>query len=214
MRLLNVLRTFTEFSFDDLSMPEQTFADYKSKYLDLHDKVKLAHEKEAASILNDIDFELELIHRDEINVVYILKLLAELKEAPTGEQRKRKKAILDILSGETTLRSKRELIKQFIDKHLPNIDDPDDIPESFEKYWQEKQCQAFEKLAKTEGLDSQKLEKLIGDYMFTGKTPLRNDVVSALHQKPGLKDRASTAERVISKIFNFIETFINGALNL
>ena len=213
MRLLNVLNTFTEFSFDDLSIPEQTFVDYKSKYLDLHDKVKMASEKEMVSILNDIDFELELIHRDEINVVYILQLLAELKEAPIAEQSKRKKAILDMLSGETTLRSKRELIEQFIEKHLPQIEDPDDIPESFEKYWQEKQSKAFGQLAKDEGLDSNKLEQLIADHMFTGKTPLRNDIVSAMNQKPGLTERASTAERIISKIFNFIETFINGALS-
>ncbi len=213
IRLLNVLGTFTEFTFDDLSMPEQTFADYKSKYLDLHDKVKLANEAERVSILNDIDFELELIHRDEINVTYILKLLAELKEAPIGEQASRKKTILDLLSGEAELRSKRELIEQFIEKNLPHIDDPADIPEEFEAYWLEEQALAFKKLAEEEGLDSEKLEKLVGDYLFTSKQPLRNDVVEALGQKPGLRDRASTAERIIQKITDFIDTFINGALS-
>jgi len=213
MRLLNVLGTFTEFTFDDLSMPEQTFEDYKSKYLDLHDKVKLANEVEKVSILNDIDFELELIHRDEINVTYILKLLAELKEAPVGEQSTRKKQIIDLLSGEAELRSKRELIERFIEKHLPKIDDPADIPEEFETYWQEEQLKAFEALAEEEGLDSERLEKLVGDYLFTSKVPLRDDVVQAMNEKPGLRDRASTAERVIDKIFTFIETFINGTIS-
>jgi type I restriction enzyme, R subunit len=83
MRVLNVLKTFTQFTFDDLSMSEQSFADYKSKYLDLYDRVKRDHQKEKVSILNDIDFELELIHRDEINVTYILKLLARLKDSTT-----------------------------------------------------------------------------------------------------------------------------------
>ncbi len=212
IRLLNVLGTFTEFTFDDLSMPEQTFADYKSKYLDLHDKVKTANALEKVSILNDIDFELELIHRDEINVTYILKLLAELKEAPIGEQASRKKTILDLLSGDAELRSKRELIEQFIEKNLPHIDDPADIPEEFDAYWLEEQALAFKKLAEEEGLDSEKLEKLVGDYLFTSKQPLRNDVVEALGQKPGLRDRASTAERIIQKITDFIDTFINGAL--
>jgi len=54
MRIKNILSAFTEFSFDDVYMEEQTFDDFKSKYLDLHDKVK--HQKEKVSILNDIDF--------------------------------------------------------------------------------------------------------------------------------------------------------------
>ena len=79
MRLKNVLTTFADFQWNDLAMAEQLFEDYKSKYLDLWDKVKTNHQKEKVSILEDVDFELELIHRDEINVAYILKLLAHLK---------------------------------------------------------------------------------------------------------------------------------------
>ena len=37
------------------------------------------HAKEKVSILEDVDFELELIHRDEINVAYIIRLLIKLK---------------------------------------------------------------------------------------------------------------------------------------
>ena len=68
---MNVLVSFTEFKFADLAMEEQTFEDYKSKYLDLNDKVKTDRQKEKVSILDDIDFEVELIHRDNINVSYI-----------------------------------------------------------------------------------------------------------------------------------------------
>ena len=46
MRIKNVLFVFTEFSFDDLSMNEQSFEDYKSKYLDLYDKAISQHLKE------------------------------------------------------------------------------------------------------------------------------------------------------------------------
>src|SRR5690606_16967157 len=76
MRLRNVLESFADFSWQDLQLTVQTFEDYKSKYLDLHDKVKSDHNKEKVSILEEVDFELELIHRDEINVTYILNLLA------------------------------------------------------------------------------------------------------------------------------------------
>ena len=56
MRLKNMLGCFTDFSFDDLSIDEQEFEDYKSKYLDIYDKVRTGTEKEKVSILDDIDF--------------------------------------------------------------------------------------------------------------------------------------------------------------
>ena len=132
-----------------------------------------------------------------------------MNEAPVCEQAGRKKTILDLLSGDAELRSKRELIEKVVEKNLPHIDDPSDIPEEFEACWLEEQALAFKKLAEEEGLD---FEKLVGDYLFTSKQPLRNDVVEAMEQKPRLTDRASTAERIIDKIFNFIDTFISGAI--
>jgi type I restriction enzyme R subunit len=75
MRIKNILTAFSDFKWEDLKMNEQLFEDFKSKYLDLYDKVKSNHQKEKVSILEDVDFELELIHRDEINVSYIIQLL-------------------------------------------------------------------------------------------------------------------------------------------
>lgn len=70
MRLKNVLSTFADFDFDDVELDEQGFEDYKSKYLDLYDKVKTDTSKEKVSILEEVDFELELIQREEVNVRY------------------------------------------------------------------------------------------------------------------------------------------------
>lgn len=210
MRIKNVLNTFTEFDFSDLSMTEQSFEDYKSKYLDLHDKTKVHQQKELVSILDDIDFELELIHRDEINVSYILKLLAKLKDAPVEEQEKQKQKIVDALVGETQLRSKRELIEQFINNNLPLVEDSDAIPEAFEQYWLLEQRKAIDKLVDEENLKSQELEKVIGDYIFTEKKPMRDDVIGMLNERPSLKERATTSERIIGKIYDFVDTFISG----
>jgi type I restriction enzyme R subunit len=107
MRLRNILSGFSDFEFTDLAMGEQDFEDYKSKYLDIYDKVKTSTEKEKVSILDDVDFELELIHRDEINVVYILKLLGKLHEAEEEEKEAQRKVISDLLGGEAQLRSKK-----------------------------------------------------------------------------------------------------------
>jgi type I restriction enzyme R subunit len=73
MRIKNILFAFSDFKWEDVQMTEQLFEDFKSKYLDLYDKVKSDHQKEKVSILEDVDFELELIHRDEINVNYIIQ---------------------------------------------------------------------------------------------------------------------------------------------
>ncbi len=210
MRLKNVLSTFTEFDFTDLSMDEQNFEDYKSKYLDLYDKAKSAHQKEKISILGDVDFELELIHRDEINVAYILKLLAKLKDSTEEEQEKQKKAIIELISGDAQMRSKRELIERFIQENLPYIDDSDDIPEEFEDYWSKEKVLALERLGNEENLDAEKLQNVIGNYLFTEKKPLRDNIIAMMNKKPSLKERKTVAERVTEKIIGFVEVFING----
>nr|WP_298658482.1 type I restriction endonuclease subunit R [uncultured Flavobacterium sp.] len=213
MRLRNVLSTFTEFKYDDLSMTEQQFEDYKSKYLDLYDKTKGFNKVEKTSVLDDIDFELELIHRDEINVTYILKLLAKLSNSSNEEIEKQKKNIYDLLSGDVELRSKKELIEKFIEQNLPIIKDNDDIPDEFNKFWEKEKEAAFQKLTSEENLDSSKLSEIIGKYMFTEKKPLRDDVVNMMNIKPGLKERGISAERITDKIYNFVSTFINGIVS-
>jgi len=210
MRLKNVLATFTEFDFVDLSMDEQNFEDYKSKYLDLYDKAKSANLKEKVSILQDVDFELELIHRDEINVAYILKLLAKLKDADAEEQDKQKKAILELLAGDAQMRSKRELIERFIQENLPHIEDSDNVPDEFANYWSIERMAAIENLSKEENLNSEKLQEVIGNYLFTEKAPLRDEIIGILNEKPSLKERKTIAERVTEKIIGFVETFISG----
>lgn len=74
----------------------------------------MEYSQEKVSILEDVDFELELIHRDEINVSYIIQLLIKLKSQTQKDTTKAEQEIFNLLSTETTLRSKRELIEKFI----------------------------------------------------------------------------------------------------
>ena len=209
MRVKNVLNTFTQFEMEETEMEDQEFEDYKSKYLDLYDRHK-GDSKEKVSIINDIDFELELIHRDEINVSYILNLLSTLKNSPIEEQETQRKKIIEIITGQSDLRSKRELIERFIDDNLPNIEDSDNIPEEFEKFWNKERVKYIDKLVEEENLDKDKLEKVIGDYMFTEKEPLRDDLIDMLHKRPSLKERSSTSKRLKNRIVDFVETYNTG----
>lgn len=210
MRVKNVLGTFTEFSFEDLGMDEQTFENYKSKYLDLYDTIKSETQKEKVSILNDIDFELELIRRDEINVTYILTLLAKLHDSEPKEQEEQRKAISDILASETQLRSKKELIEKFIEENLPLITDSELVANEFESFWTVEKKKAILKLAKEENLDYQKLVDLVSNYLFTEKEPLRDEIIAVMNERPSLKDRATSSERILGKVKDFVETFIDG----
>ena len=210
MRVKNVLTSFTDFSFDDLDMDAQEFEDYKSKYLDLYDKVHRHTEKEKVSILDDLDFELELIHRDEINVVYIVNLLKGLKDVPEAEQKKQKDQIINAMMSEVELRSKRELIEKFINKHLPLIADAESVPDAFEAFWETEKQRAIKVFSETEELDSDKLESVIGDFLYTKREPMREDVISMMKIRPKLSERKTTAERLIQKVTNYVDTFVNG----
>ncbi len=211
MRIKNILTAFADFKWEDLAMAEQLFEDYKSKYLDLYDKVKSNHQKEKVSILEDVDFELELIHRDEINVNYIIQLLIKLKASVQKDVTKTENEIFNLLNSDAQLRSKRELIEKFIQENLPVLEDTDDIPEAFDKFWNEEQQKAFRALVKEENLSAERTEKIIEDYLFAEREPLRDEVLELIEgNKPTVLERKKVGDRILSKILTFVETFING----
>ncbi|MFN9340030.1 MAG: type I restriction endonuclease subunit R [Candidatus Kapaibacterium sp.] len=214
IRIKNILKAFADFKWEDLAMNEQIFEDYKSKYLDLYDKVKSNHQKEKVSILEDVDFELELIHRDEINVAYIIQLLIKLKSKAQNDVSQAEKEIFGLLNSEAHLRSKRELIEKFIQENLPVLDDGDDIPEAFDTFWIEEQKNAFTALVHDEKLSPEKTLALIEDYLYAERKPLTDEVMELLvGEKPSVLQRKKISDRILAKIFNFIDTFINGMTN-
>jgi type I restriction enzyme R subunit len=210
LRAKNVLESYVDFSWEALEIDEQTFENYKSKYLDLYDKVKNNEAKQKTSILDDIDFEVELIHRDLINVAYIIKLLAKLKQAKASEAQQQKKAIMDLLGGDIELRSKRELIEKFILENLPLIDDADNIQDEFEKYWQEQKILALNKLCEDEQLDKEQFKALIDAYIFSGQDPIRDEVLKCLGNRPSILQARAIGERIIFKMKEFVEVFERG----
>lgn len=210
MRVKNVLTTFTEFSFEGLQMDEQTFENYKSKYLDLYETVKHENKKEKVSILNDIDFELELIIKDEINVAYILGLLTKLYGTKPKDREKQREAISKLIDSNTQLRSKKELIEKFIDENLPLVTDSDNVVDAFDVFWTSEKKKAIKELSSEENLDYEQLVEVVSNYLFTQKEPLRDDVIAVMKDRPSLKERATSSNRIITKIIDFVETFIDG----
>lgn len=210
MRTMNVLQSFTDFNWDNLLLDEQEFEDYKGKYLDLYEKVKRNAQKEKVSILDDIDFELELLHRDRVNVAYIIKLLSQLKDDKTTGAEAKRKAIIDLLGGDIQLRSKRELIEKFIQENLPFIIDTEKIEQEFDLYWEDQKVLALGKICEEENLDKAQFKSLINAYIYSGQEPIRDDVFKCLDNRPSILQARHIGERIIEKMKEFVEVFVIG----
>ena len=208
MRLKNILEGFSDFKWSDLSMSEQMFEDYKSKYLDMYEKIKNERTQgsEKVSILEDVDFELELIHKDEINVAYILKLLAKYKDSTEDEKQRQRDNISNILTNNPQLRSKKELIEKFINENLYAINE-DDIEDEFDKFWEEQKDQAYKELCNEENLDCKEVRKVVDKYIYEQRVPLKDEIVNTLKVKPKLLERQKIIPRVLNKIITFVEKF-------
>jgi type I restriction enzyme R subunit len=217
IRTLNKLRPFTDFSWQDLALDEQTFEDFKSKYLDIYDRTHNA--EPGASIIDDLDFELELIHRDEVNVAYTLKLLNELRhkrqaQSDTCDTRQAMRSVLDTMAKEVQLRSKRELIERFIHDYIPELSPEQDLQEIFVGFWNNERRLAVHRLCEREGLSKVAVYRMIDEYHFTGKEPLRDQVFAAMDYKPKLMERKSIYSRVLSELKDIIQTYDEHTGNL
>jgi type I restriction enzyme R subunit len=204
IRLKNIISSYVDFSFEDIEIDEQEFENYKSKYLDLYDKV--AQKKEKTSILEEVDFELELIHRDDITVAYILALLANLKTTSEEERAKKQKEILDLVAGETNLRSKRELIEKFIIENLPLIQE-ENIEEEYNVFMTEEKQKAFQKFIDEEKVNPVKFQKITENYLFTQRAPQPSELIDTLENQPSILQREVVGQTILSKFLNFINTF-------
>ena len=76
LRLQNILTSFDEFAGNEIITARQ-MQDYRSIYLDLYADFRKGSDSEKESINDDVVFEIELIKQVEINVDYILMLVAK-----------------------------------------------------------------------------------------------------------------------------------------
>lgn len=198
------LKTFTEFSFTEntLGLNEQTFEDYKSKYLHLYDSVirREKYGEESISILDDIDFNIEVLRNDIINVQYIMNLLRQLNLDDIEEQEKEREQIHQLLdkADDDQLRLKADLIRQFIDGVVPSLNSGTDVDEAFYIFEEEKKEDEVVNFAQTEKYAEGLLKKLLNEYEYSGHID-RNKVDKGL--SGGLLERSMK----LSKVTRFIQ---------
>ena len=145
-RLLVSLETFNDFDLDqgNYGFNSQELQDYKSKYLKIVREIE--NTKEKTSILADIDFSLELIQTDKINVSYILNLVRNIDL--TNEEQKAKD-VEDIIgkinnSTDDELHLKAKLIKNFLKNIIPTLGAEDSIDEAYNEHLNEERKKEIE----------------------------------------------------------------------
>lgn len=207
LRIKSSLETFAEFSFKDLGISEQEFYDYQSKYLDIHEERK-NKENETESILDQIDFEIELTVKDIVNFDYIIQLIAGLKNISSKVGRDKKtEEILRLFDRDVQLRKKRELIKKFIEENLPRVGKAEDVEKAFNEFWENERFNNLKKIAQTQHIPIDKLEQLIGEYLYTQKLPHAQEIVDLMPTPPKILERKSIVARIKKAIESIVEVF-------
>ncbi|WP_300351550.1 type I restriction endonuclease subunit R [Clostridium sp.] len=195
---LTKLKTFVKFEFDEkeLGISEQKYEDYKSKYFTIYEGVK---NSEKTSILVDIDFGIELMHTDKINVNYILNLIRNIdfdtKDKTISDVEKIKK-LLDNADNEN-LRLKSDLIREFLDKVIPNATKEDSIDEMFNNFLETKRVDEIETFSEEVELDKSKMKEYVSEYEFSGR-------IDGSEIKDNLKGGLLKKKRLSEKIKSFI----------
>lgn len=111
LRLRNILTAFDAFAGNE-RISDRDLQDYQSIYIDLYQQLK-TEKTEKENINDDIIFEIELIRQVEINIDYILMLVAKYHES-NCEDKEILVSIDKIVNSSIQLRSKKELIENFI----------------------------------------------------------------------------------------------------
>ncbi|MGB4181669.1 MAG: HsdR family type I site-specific deoxyribonuclease, partial [Bacilli bacterium] len=114
LRIRNILTCFDEFLGNEI-LSERDFQDYQSVYIDLYQEFRERIGADKEIINEDLIFEIELIKQIEVNIDYILMLVAKYQKSYCKD-----KTILTTIdkaiNSSLELRSKKELIERFIEQ--------------------------------------------------------------------------------------------------
>lgn len=232
---------YDEFEEDapDLGMTEQQFMDFRSKYLDIYDSFAVKNEdktngyltpndesgmasepdpqRDDATGLKDIDFCLELLHSDIINVAYILELIADLNPY-SADYTERRKHIIDTMIKDVELRSKAKLIDGFIQKNVDDdrdnfmsrkqkADGTSDLEERLNNYIVTERNNAVNTLAEEEDLEASVLNHYLSEYDYLQKEQ-PEIIQEALKEKHlGLIKKRKAFTRIMDKLRTIIKVF-------
>ena len=217
---------YEEYEEDDpyFLMSEQEYMDFRSKYLDIaigHTGANKDHlakqdaEQPEFEEIDDIDFCLELLHSDVINVAYILALIEDLNPESDDYHEKRQH-IIDTMIKDAAMRNKATLIDGFIRQNVDDdktgfarakADGSIDLETKLTNYVSAARNKAIDRLAEEEGLSREALRDYLAqyDYLQREKPEIIQNAIK--EKKVGLKERRNILKRVLGKLRVIIDTF-------
>lgn len=205
-KLLVRLKTFTEFEFDPdkLEIESQTYEDYKSKYLKIAEQVKKDVEK--TSILQDIDFELELMHTDRINVSYIMNLMRDLDFDNKEDLEKKLRFIEEEVerADNPELRLKVDLIKGFLKRVVPDLTNEDSVDDAYNSYEEEMREKEIHSFSEKMGMPEEDLKQYLEEYEYSNI--IQQSVISD-SLKVGLIKKRKLAQQISEFIMEHTERY-------
>lgn len=206
-KLMNSLQTFVEFSFErgKLDMTQQEYEDYRSKYFMLYHQHQRSVEK--VSVLDDVDFCIELLETDKINVAYIMNLIRNINMA---DEKKRQKDIDHIReelkrADNEQLHKKIDLIQAFLDKLEAGIGDSD-IDDAYANFENSEKKREIHEFAEAEGISEETLTTQVAEYEFSGIMD-EGHIRDSIEQPMGLLKKKSLVRRIVEFIKNHVEKF-------
>ena len=207
-KILTSLQTFIEYAYDrdKLDISEQEWEDYKSKYYLLYQRVN--DPKTKVSILDDVDFCIELIESDHINVAYIMNLIRTIDVNDINKRKKQIEFIKEQLerANNPELYKKIDLIRAFLDL-LENGLNPEDIDQAYEEFEAEarrKDIEAF--LTENEEVEEEQLRGYISEYEFSYIID-EGAIRDGIKVQMGLLKKKSLVKRIVEFIKLFAEKY-------
>ncbi len=208
-KLILRLKTFTEFEFnkEKLGIDEQTFEDYKSKYFAIYDNLNKTRKKDEVSILADIDFAIEVLYTDIINVSYIMNLMRHLNLSNVSERNRGIKEIMTQLekADSKELRLKVDLIKEFLNKVVPTLNENDNVNNAYDEFEERQKNNEIISFATEEDIEKDSIEEKLAEYEFSGS--IKREELVKIFKGEGLKERVRRADLLEKFIKEIVEKY-------
>lgn len=203
LRLRNILSSFDKFAGNEI-LSERDFQDYIGTYTDLYEEYKSKPEEEE-SIKEDIVFEMELVKQVEVNIDYILMLVAKYHDS-NCEDKEILGSIDKAIKSSLALRSKKELIERFISK----INADTNVYSDWSKFVREQKEIDLEKLIKEENLNEEATRKFLYNSFREGEIKTTGTDIEKIlppMRRFGGGNRAERKQTIIDKLKKFFEKY-------
>lgn len=204
LRLKNILTAFDDFENNEI-LTLRDYQDYQSVYIDIYQELTKDKTSEKEKINEDIEFELELIRQVEINIDYILMLVAKYHQT-NCEDKSILVSIDKAISSSMQLRSKKELIEHFID----TVNAATNVDEDWRKFVSEQKETDLNQLITEEKLKQEETKRLMDNSFRDGllkTTGTDIDKIMPPVSRFGGGNRTAKKQSVIEKLMDFFEKY-------